>query len=178
MSMPETERDALDQNEYFETLGYSGDDFLVRLKSSGSTVRFIGRPNNWMLSLIAPMSWWSSRWSLRGRGTTAQRAFVRACSRRGPYAEEAIARRIADEKRAAQPAPVLTESGLPAAVIVAETGGYFHVQCPHCGGVHRHGAGLLGRRVPHCWGLYPDASDYELVRPSASSVDHIELAAA
>lgn len=168
MSTPQTERDELDLNKYFEPLGYSGDDFVVRLKSSGSTVRFVGQPNNWALGWIAPMSWWRSNWSLCGRGTTAQQAFVRACARRGPYPAEAIARRIADEKRAAQPAPVLTERGLPAAYIVAETATYLRVKCPVCGDEHVHGA-RLGPRVPHCAMNYPDISNYEIVRRSVAS---------
>jgi hypothetical protein len=157
------EHDVFDQNEYFEPLGHQGGDFLVRLRHSGSTVRFVGRPNNWMLALIAPLSWWRSRWSLRGRGTTAQQAFVRACMLRGPCPAEAIARRIADEKRAAQPAPTMTERGLPAAYVVAETPTYFRVKCPVCGDEHVHGA-RLGPRVPHCAMNYPGVGDYEIVR--------------
>ena len=45
----------LDANPYFEPLGFSDDDFFVRLKSSGSVVRFVGQPDNWALAWIAPM---------------------------------------------------------------------------------------------------------------------------
>lgn len=165
MSTPQTECDELEQNEYFDLLGRSGDDFFVRLKGSGSVVRFVGRPSNWALAWIAPPSWWRSRWSLRGRGMTMQRAFALACTRRGPYAAEDIARqRIAAEKRAAQPAPVLTENGLPAAFIVGETAKHFRVKCPYCGDVHVHGAPRLGPRVPHCAMNYPGIGDYEIVQ--------------
>lgn len=154
----------LQDNEHYSLLGHSDDAFFVRLKCSGSVAKLCGKPDSWMLSLVAPRSWWSSLGFVehpgRGAKRTAAMAFVLAAHRKGPHDEQ---RRIADEKRAAQPAPVMTKNGLPAAFVVDETPTHFRVRCPFCGDEHVHGA-RLGPRVPHCAMTYQDVGDYELVR--------------
>lgn len=177
MSMTADQFAILQDNEHYSLLGHSGDAFFVRLKCSGSVAKLCGKPASWMLSLVAPRSWWSSFGFVehpgRGAKLTAAMAFVLAAQRKGAHDEQ---RRIADEKRAAQPAPVLTESGLPAAFILSETATHSSVKCPFCGDVHVHGAPLLGPRVPHCRPLYLDIGDYELVRRSvAVELDKIKM---
>lgn len=170
MSAPAPQLDALVDNPYIAPLGHEDGDLFVTLKSSGSSVRFIGRLTHEMLLWVAPASWWRANWPQRGRGTTALQALERACNRQGPYPGTAIAAKtLAAAKRAAQPAPVLTASGNPAALIERETKTHYFVRCPHCGDEHMHGAPNLGTRRPPCARHYGDVADYELVRGSVAS---------
>jgi hypothetical protein len=170
MSTYEVDYALLDENPYFDLLGYNGDAVFVRHARGGSVFKLRGTLNEWMLSFIAPLAWWQEVLPKGKRGMPASSAFVRAAFRKGFYDEVGIAqRRIADEKRAAQAAPVMTENGLPVAFVVKETKTHLHVKCPFCGDVHVHGAPLLGPRLPHCRPLYPGIGDYELVRRSVAS---------
>lgn len=154
-----------EDNPHFDLMGINGDACFVRLKRLGAICKLHGRPTEFMLAQIAPLTWWREHFPKRTGWMSASSAFVRAAARKGFYDEAGIARRrIADEKRAAQPAPVITENGLPAALVVKETKTYFHVRCPFCGDEHRHGAPLLGARVPHCSMNYPGIGNYEIVR--------------
>ncbi|RZF23769.1 hypothetical protein EVC45_42390 [Paraburkholderia sp. UYCP14C] len=171
---PEPIHAALSDNEHFEVLGINGDAVFVRQKRLGAVVKLRGTPNRFMLAQVAPTTWWDrhfpKRPGWRDKLAAAKSFIIHASAAKGHYDEEGIARRrMADEKRAAQPAPVLTASGLPAAFVIGEKDGYFYVRCPHCGGTHVHGAPLLGPRVPHCSMSYPGLPDYELVRRSVAS---------
>lgn len=169
MSTYELEHAVFDNNPHFDILGFNGDSVFVRPKHIDSVFKLRGKPTEWMLSLIAPGAWWRSIWPKRTKGMSASSAFVHAAYRAGLYDEVGIARRrIADEKRAAQPAPVLTESGLPAAFIVSETATHCRVKCPFCGDEHVHGA-RLGPRVPHCAMNYQGIGNYEIVRGDVAS---------
>jgi hypothetical protein len=165
MNAPAPQLDPLVDNPYFEPLGHEDGDLFVTLKSSGSSVRFIGRPTHEMLSWVAPASWWRSNWSQRGRGTTALQALERACQRQGLFPGTAIAeKKLAAAKRAAQPAPTITANGHPAAFVLRETKTHFYVLCPFCGAVHTHGTPDLGTRLAPCARHYDDVADYEIVR--------------
>ncbi|MGF6758237.1 hypothetical protein [Paraburkholderia sp. GAS42] len=164
----------LESNQYFELLGHNGDAVFMRHARSGSVVKLRGKLTPFMLAQVAPMTWWERNFPKRpgwhDKLTAAKSFVIHAAYRMGLYDEEGIARRrIADEKLAAQPAPVITGNGLPAALVVKETKTHFHVRCPFCGDEHQHGAPLLGARVPHCSMNYPGGlPDYELVRDSVA----------
>lgn len=158
----------LEDNTHFELLGFYRDTYFVRSQASRSVVKLRGFPNKFMLAQIAPLSWWQSQLPPRPVPRDWQAAafsFTQASARKGLYDEVGIAQRqAADGKRAAQPAPLITKNGLPAAIIVRETRDYLYVKCPFCGGVHPHGAPLLGPRVPGCARSYPGIGEYEIVR--------------
>lgn len=173
MSTYEVDYAGLESNQYFELLGHSGDAVFMRHARSGSVVKLRGKLTPFMLAQVAPMTWWErnfpKRPGWRDKLTDAKSFVVHAAYRIGLYNEEGIARRrIADEKRAAQPAPVMTKNGLPAAFVVSETATHFRVKCPHCGDEHVHGA-RPGPRVPHCAMNYPGIGNYEIVRGSVAS---------
>jgi prophage regulatory protein len=63
-------------------------------------------------------------------------------------------------------APAFAENGLPIAYIVKEAANRYHVQCPYCGDIHYHGAGVLGSRMAHCGPKIPDRGHYELMFPN------------
>ncbi|TAM06382.1 MAG: hypothetical protein EPN70_05930 [Paraburkholderia sp.] len=168
MSATELEHAALSDNEHFEILGINGESYFVRQKRLGAVVKLRGTPNRFMLAQVAPLTWWDrhfpKRPGWRDELAAAKSFVIHASAAKGRYDEAEIARRrMAAEKRAAQPAPVLTKNGLPAAIVVGETATHFRVKCPHCGDVHVHGA-RLGPRVPHCAMTYPGIGNYEIVR--------------